>query len=89
MDEAMVLAIFLDEEGLDTAVNLNELPQFVEDGLIESQSKRDLLEDLGWRTRDQKDVRVDLCDSDCSLRIEGIIENWDTLVNLFTKDRTK
>ena len=47
MDEAMVLAIFLDEEGLDTAVNLNELPQFVEDGLIESQSKRDLLEDLG------------------------------------------
>ena len=43
----MILAIVLDEERFNATVDLDELPEFVQDRFIKSQPKRDFLEDLG------------------------------------------
>ena len=86
MNEAVVLAVVLHEERLDATVDLDELPQLVEDRLVEGEAERDLLEDLGRLARDQQDVRIDLCYSDCCLRVERILEDRVTLVNLLPED---
>ena len=47
MNEAVVLAVVLHEERFDATVDLDELPQLVENRLVEGEAERDFLEDLG------------------------------------------
>ena len=86
VNKAMVLAVVLHEERLDATVDLDELPQLVEDRLVEGEAERDLLEDLGRLARDQQDVRIDLGYGNCRLRVERILEDRVTLVNLLPED---